>query len=184
MGISGSPRIGSNSEIFLDHTLKPFRSQGWEIKKNLIRNLTIKPRIVCDICRETGECAIKDDMAQVYCDFEWCNVLIIASPVYYRNVSAQLLALLQRYYAKHPQKILSQKVGGVIAVGRSTGGGGQSIVVNILYTWMLSSGMICVPGELNGLTASADKTGDILNQPKRLNQAEILGENMLKLFEK
>ncbi len=45
---------------------------------------------------------------------------------------------------------------------------------------MLSCGIICVPGELNGVTAVADEPGDILNQPNRLKQAEILGSNILK----
>lgn len=50
-----------------------------------------------------------------------------------------------------------------------------------IYTWMLSCGMICVPGELNGVTAVADKPGEILDQANRLRQAEILGENVLGL---
>jgi hypothetical protein len=46
---------------------------------------------------------------------------------------------------------------------------------------MLSCGVICVPGELNGVTAVADKPGDILNQKNRLEQAEILGSNVLRV---
>jgi hypothetical protein len=40
---------------------------------------------------------------------------------------------------------------------------------------------MAVPGELNGLTAAADKPGDILKQEKRLLQAEKLGKNILKM---
>jgi len=40
--------------------------------------------------------------------------------------------------------------------------------------------MICVPGELNGVVATADKPGDILNQPRRLEQARILGRNIIE----
>ena len=67
-----------------------------------------------------------------------------------------------------------------MAIGRGTGSG-QSLVINQIYTWMLSCGMICLPGELNGVTAAADRPGDILKQEKRLNQAEILGSNVLSL---
>jgi hypothetical protein len=43
--------------------------------------------------------------------------------------------------------------------------------------------MICVPGELNGVSARADEAGDILVQSKRLQQARVLGENILNYHE-
>jgi multimeric flavodoxin WrbA len=98
-------------------------------------------------------------------------------------MSPQLLSLLNRHYAVINNKPLVGKVGGAIAVGRGTSGG-QTITINAIYTWMLSCGIICVPGELNGVTAVADKPGDILNQSKRLKQAEILGSNILKIANK
>ena len=49
---------------------------------------------------------------------------------------------------------------------------------------MLSSGVICVPGELNGVTAVTSEQGEVLKQDNRLNQAMILGENILKATEK
>ena len=39
--------------------------------------------------------------------------------------------------------------------------------------------MVCVPGELNGVTATASEPGDILAQENRLRQARVLGENVL-----
>ncbi|MDD3657136.1 MAG: hypothetical protein PHI72_10325 [Atribacterota bacterium] len=63
-------------------------------------------------------------------------------------------------------------------------GWGQSITVTAIYNWMLSCGVICVPSELNGVTAVASKPGDILKQEKRLRQAEYLGENILNITKK
>jgi hypothetical protein len=37
---------------------------------------------------------------------------------------------------------------------------------------------------LNGVSAAADKAGDILQQPERLKQSRILGENVLITAEK
>jgi len=64
----------------------------------------------------------------------------------YRNVSSQLLSVLDRHYAANIDRPLEGKVGGAIAVGRGTCGG-QSITINAIYTWMLSCGIICVSGE-------------------------------------
>lgn len=74
---------------------------------------------------------------------------------------------------------LKGKLGGAISVGRSVSGGGQTNVLGAIYSFFLSSGMLCVPGELNGVTVSADKPGDVLNQPHKLEQARILGRNII-----
>ena len=179
MGISGTPRKKGNSEILLRYALKPFENNGWNVKIFLLSELEIKPCNACDSCRETGTCIINDDMQSIYDAFRWCNAIIISSPVYYLNVSAQLKALLDRHYAVRFDKPLEGKVGGAIAVGNGTSGG-QAITINAIHAWMLSCGIICVSGELHGVKAVADKPGDILNQENRLKQAEILGFNILK----
>ncbi|MFX1390038.1 MAG: flavodoxin family protein [Promethearchaeota archaeon] len=180
MGISGTPRKNGNSEILLRHALKPFEHNGWNVKTFLLSNMEIKPCNGCDICRQTGTCIIKDDMQMIYEAFRWCNAIIISSPVYFLNISAQLLALLQRHYAVDAEDPLEGKVGGAIAVGGDVSGG-QTLAINAIYAWMLSCGIICVPGEFCGVKAVAGKLGDILNQEKRLKQAEILGFNILNV---
>jgi len=180
MGIAGTPRKKGNSEILLRYALKPFKNNGWNVKIFLLSELTIKHCNACESCRETGTCIINDDMQSIYDAFRWCNAIIISSPVYYLNVSAQLLSLLDRHYAVKVEKPLKGKVGGAIAVGNGTSGG-QAITINAIHAWMLSCGIICVPGELHGVKAVADKPGDILNQENRLQQAEVLGFNILKV---
>ncbi len=183
MGISGTPRKKGNSEILLRYALKPFENNGWNVKIFLLSELEIKPCNACDSCRETGTCIINDDIQSIYDAFRWCNAIIISSPVYYLNVSSQLLSVLDRHYAVRFDKPLEGKVGGAIAVGNGTSGG-QAITINALHAWMLSCGIICVPGELHGVKAVADKPGDILNQENLLKQAEILGFNILNVANK
>ena len=182
IGISGSPRVGSNSEILLQHALEPFQENGWTVVKFLLSNRSVAPCDGCDCCSQTNQCVIEDDMGLLYEEYDTCDALIVASPVYYRNVTAQLKAVFDRSYATKDRQPLVHKVGGAIAVGRGTGGG-QSLVLSIIHNFFLSSGAICVPGELNGVSAVADKPGDILAQPKRLRQARFLGENVLRWAE-
>lgn len=177
LGISGTPRPEGNSDILLAHALEPFAAAGWDAEHVRLRDLRVEPCIACDACRREGACVLDDDMALLYEAFARCDALIVSSPVYYRNVSAQLLAVMHRHYGAPAWASLRGAPGGAIAVGRGTGGG-QPVTVNAIYTWMLSCGMICVPGELNGLTAVADAPGDILAQPNRLAQAAMLGENV------
>ena len=179
IGISGSPRSNSNSEILLKHALEPFIENKWEVISFLLSENNVAPCKGCDDCNQLGKCSINDDMDILYEAFVSCSAIIIASPVYYRNVTSQLKAVFDRSYALKDKHYLADKVGGAIAVGRGTGGG-QSIVLTVIYNYLLSSGAICVPGELNGVSAVADQPGDILNQPKRLSQARVLGENVLR----
>lgn len=88
IGISGTPRKGGNTEVLLRAALDPSRERGWVVKEHLLSAYTIAPCRACESCRETGVCAIDDDMAQIYEDFRDCDALIIATPVYFRNVSA------------------------------------------------------------------------------------------------
>jgi multimeric flavodoxin WrbA len=178
VGISGTPRENGNSEILLRYALRPFEEQGWGVRHFRLREMTVHPCRACEGCGERGICTIDDDMQQIYEAFRWCDAILVSSPVYSRNVSAQVLAVLDRHYGIRAERPLQGKVGGAIAVGRGTCGG-QTITINAIYTWMLSCGVICVPGELNGVTAVASEPGDILQQENRLRQAMILGQNVL-----
>lgn len=183
LGISATPRKDGNSDILLEYALRPFRENGWEVQHYRLRAMTIQPCRACEECRKQNECIIDDDMHTICDAFRWCEALIISTPVYSRNISSQLMAVLDRSYATSHERALEGKVGGAIAVGRGTCGG-QTITIMAIYNWMLSAGMICVPGQLNGVTAVASEPRDVLRQEKRLNQANILGNNVLDIVQK
>jgi len=177
LGIAGTPRKHGNSESLLDAALEPFVDANWDITKFLLPEKNVCPCISCETCADSLICSICDDMSEIYNAYEKCDAIIISSPVYYRNVPAQLKAVFDRTYAAKNAP-LKGKLGGAIAVGRGQGSG-QSIVLGVIYNFFLSCGALCVPGELNGVNAVADKPGDILSQPRRLEQARVLGCNIL-----
>ena len=184
LGISATPRKNGNSDILLQHTLHPFEEAGWEVTLLRLSELTVKPCQACELCTLHGSCVIDDDDMHLFYDaFRRCDALIVATPVYYRNVCAHLMAVMERHYAVREERPLAGKPGGAIAVGRGSGGG-QALTIDRIYTWLLSCGAVCVPGELNGLTAVADEPGDVLKQENRLRQARVLGENVMHVAEK
>ena len=161
LGISGTPRKCGNSEILLEASLEPFYNKNWNVEKIFLSENHINPCIGCDFCVINGYCNINDDMVKLYSGYKNCDAIIISSPAYYRNVPSQLKALFDRTYAVKDRNVLRGKLGGAMAVGRGSSGGGQSIVISIIYNFYLSCGILCVPGELNGVCATADKIGDI-----------------------
>ena len=139
--------------------------------------------MISTISQRQSVCVIDDDDAgALFNDLITCDAVIIGSPVYYRNVTAQLKAVFDRTYA-YGHNTLDGKPGGAIAVGRGEGTG-QATTLMIIYNYMLSSGGLPVSGELNGLSARADKPGDIMKQERRFNQARILARNVMAYAEK
>ncbi len=130
IGISGSPRQGGNTEALLQKALEPFREHNWLVETHLLSACQISPCRACEACRDTNACAIGDDMARIYKDLSDCDALIVGTPVYYRNVSAQLKAVFDRLYALRSVRPLAGEFGGAIAVGRGTGGG-QAIALTM-----------------------------------------------------
>ena len=58
------------------------------------------------------------------------------------------------------------------------------MVISTIYNFYLSCGALCVPADINGVTAVADKPGDILAQSRRLEQARVLARNMISYTRK
>ncbi|WP_353684038.1 flavodoxin family protein [Thermodesulfovibrio sp. 3907-1M] len=107
LAILGSPRKG-NSEMLLNEAIKLCSEKNYEI--NLIKacELNISGCTACDGCKDTGECIIHDDMDKIYPLLREANRIIIASPIFFFGVPAQLKLIIDRcqcfWYEKYVLK--------------------------------------------------------------------------------
>jgi len=99
LGLAGSPRRWSNSEVLLDEALAGAKEAGAETVKIVLPSLRVQPCIACGACEQTGECAVKDGMQEVYDRLEAAGGIILASPVYFYNVSGFAKAVIDRAQA-------------------------------------------------------------------------------------
>ncbi len=53
----------------------------------------------CLVCQKTQRCVIKDDMQEIYPLFEKCDIIVLASPLYFWTISAKTKAFIERLYA-------------------------------------------------------------------------------------
>lgn len=61
---------------------------------------TVHPCIGCDTCRRTGVCAFqKDDMKLLNPHLLEADAVVFVSPIYYFSLSAQIKAVIDRFYA-------------------------------------------------------------------------------------
>ena len=98
--LSGSPRKGGNSDILCDEFARGATEAGHEVEKNPCRGKENRHCRACYACRGTGVCAIKDDMTEVLQKMIDADVLVLASPVYFYSIDAQLKALIDRTVAR------------------------------------------------------------------------------------
>ena len=95
--ISASPRKGGNSDLLCDQFLKGAQEAGHDVEKIRICEKKISPCLGCYYCQtHKDECAIKDDMAGLVDKIRKADVLVLAGPVYFYSINAQLKMVIDR----------------------------------------------------------------------------------------
>ncbi len=143
LGIVCSPRRGGNTEIMVEEALAAAREAGAETEIVLVAGKTIAPCDACGTCFETDKCKIKDDMQPLYQQMEAANAIILGTPVYFHNVSAQAKAIMDRTFVLLIKMRLKGKVAAPITALRRIGAGTTR---NLLYGFFLAQGMVPVRG--------------------------------------
>ena len=98
--LSGSPRKNGNSDILCDEFARGAAEAGHQVEKLRVAEKNIGYCRACYACRGTGICAIKDDMAEILQKMIDADVLVLASPVYFYSIDAQLKTLIDRTVAR------------------------------------------------------------------------------------
>lgn len=99
--LSGSPRKGGNSDLLCDEFLRGAEESGNRVEKIFLRSKKIAPCNACYYCKNSGgSCAIPDDMAEILDKMQAADVIVMASPVYFYSISAQMKAVIDRSVAR------------------------------------------------------------------------------------
>lgn len=111
VGIYGSPRKAGNTDQMLDAFLEGVEAAGGESKRLYVRDLEIQGCLGCGHCDRAGVCIQKDDMQQVYPLLEEARHIVVASPIYFYGVTAQLKLLVDRAQALYMKREIARKEG-------------------------------------------------------------------------
>jgi len=181
LGIMGSPRMKGNTDLLLDEALKGAESRGAETEKILADKLTISPCKEYYACLKDGKCVIKDDMDAIYDKLLSADAIIVASPMFFYTVSAQILTLISRCQALWARKYvlknmdIPEKKGAFIAVGATRGEklfDGPKLTVKYFFQAINTR----YDDEL--LIRGIDKKGEIKDHPTALADAYELGKRL------
>ena len=97
--LSGSPRKNGNTNLLCRQFQQGAEAAGHSVRFILLAEKRIGFCRACDACmRNGGACIQKDDMADILGAFQQADVVVLATPVYFYGVSAQMKACIDRTY--------------------------------------------------------------------------------------
>lgn len=120
--LNGSPRKKGDTMFMINKLIE--KLQGEVIVVNVYEEKA-SPCIDCRYCWKHRDCALKDDMFKVYDLMDVVDNVILASPVYFSELTGPLLSYtsrFQRYYVdrvlnKNPDFKMKAKKGAIILAG-------------------------------------------------------------------
>lgn len=99
--VSGSPRKGGDTDIMAETFREEVVKKGHQAELVSLSGKKIAPCLGCQYCfGHDGQCVQKDDMAQLLEKVDQADLLVLASPIYWFDVSAQLKCFIDRLYAR------------------------------------------------------------------------------------
>lgn len=100
VALLGSPRRGGNSEAVADKILNTAKGSGALTAKFALNELTFNGCQACMACKTgSDKCVVRDDLMGVLDAVANADVLIMASPIYFGEISGQLKSALDRFYS-------------------------------------------------------------------------------------
>lgn len=102
--LSSSPRKGGNSDSLCDRFLAGALEGGHAAEKVFLRDQDIHFCTGCGACTKGAKkCPQKDDMARVLDQMVRADVIVMATPVYFYTMAAQMKTLIDRTCARYQE---------------------------------------------------------------------------------
>ena len=101
--LSSSPRRHGNSDRLCDEFLRGAREAGHDAEKISLRDCRIGYCTGCGVCYDTRTCPQRDDAAQIVGKMIAADVIVLATPVYFYTMSAQMKTLIDRCCARYTE---------------------------------------------------------------------------------
>ena len=96
----GSPRVKGNSAAIADQFCGRAEKLGAEVQTFVLNKLKYRGCQACMACKtELDRCVLEDDLTEVLDAVRETDVLVLASPVYFWDISSQLKTFMDRTYS-------------------------------------------------------------------------------------
>ncbi len=186
IAFSGSPRKNGNTELLLKETVKSIEDAGHTVKTFYLNVMNIKPCQDCGGCNETGICIFEDDMFQIYDAIRSADRIILASPIFFFSVTAQLKLMIDRCQSFWCEKYLLKTPIEASKFGRK----GLFLLVGAMEKHIgVECAEACAQAFFRTISVpehdtlnylGIDSKGEILKHPSALKEAYEAGQKLVK----
>ena len=179
LAIVGSPRPEGNTSYLVDQALQAAAAHGIETEKIILSQHQVNPCQGHADCASFSKCSQQDDAPWILDKFINTDGVILGSPVYYYNMSAQMKAFVDRNYFYYTHAIKhTVSCAGIVVVG---GGAGLDTTIKELKQFLrLTTG---VSGDrVLAVSGCANRPGDIKNDRSVVEEARKMGERLAEML--
>ena len=100
--LSSSPRRGGNSDTLCDEFMRGAKESGNQVEKIFLKDKHINYCTGCSVCSLHGKpCPQKDDANEIVEKMIAADIIVMATPVYFYTMSAQMKTLIDRTCARY-----------------------------------------------------------------------------------
>jgi multimeric flavodoxin WrbA len=181
IAINGSPRRNGNTAILIRHILEELENEGVETELVKIAGTKIRGCTACMKCFENRDrrCVFDDDDVNECIEkMAAADGIILGSPVYFSDVTAEMKALVDRagFVSFANDGLFARKVGSAVVAQRRTG---ATHSLDTLYHFLFSQDMI-VPGRPT--IGVGREAGDVDTDDEGIAAARNAGRNIAWLL--
>jgi multimeric flavodoxin WrbA len=177
VAINGSPRKDGNTRLLLETVLEPLAKAGWDTEYVQIGGKNIHGCRACFKCWEKQDksCVFgKDIFNEVYAKILDADAIVLGSPTYFADVTAEMKAFIDRagMVAMANGCLLAGKIGAaVVAVRR----GGATHVFDTM-NHLFSISQMVVPGSTYWNMAYGLEPGKVAGDDEGLRNMNHIGQ--------
>lgn len=183
IGINGSARVHGNTAILLSIVFEELEKQGVQTEMISFGQEIIHPCKACFACGGKGNCVHhKDDFTNIFEKLVQADGILLASPSYSADVSANMKAFIERaaVVADMNPEILKHKAGASISVARRAG---ALSALDTMHHFFLNHEMFVV-GSTYWNIAYGQMPGDVVQDEEGIANMKNLGKNMAFLLKR
>lgn len=181
LAINSSARKDGNTAMLLGRVLEALRKEGIETELIQLAGQVIEPCKACWACGGQGNCVHRrDQFREIFDKMKEADGILLGSPVYSANISANMQALLERAAVVGDMNpgLFTHKVGAAVVAARR---GGALTAVDAMNHFFLNHEMVVV-GSTYWNMAYGQLPGDVEKDAEGLTNMENLGKNMAWLL--
>jgi multimeric flavodoxin WrbA len=182
VAFNGSPRKDGNTTILINHVFHELEKEGIGTELVQLSRKEIHGCIACYKCFENKDqhCAVKDDIANECIEkMIKAEGIILGSPVYFADVTAEMKALIDRagFVSLANGGMYRNKVGAAVAAVRRSG---AVHTLDGMNHFFLAAQMILVG---RGMGIGREK-GEVEKDEEGMQTVKALGQRMAWLLKK